>query len=341
MFSLLAVVVALAAPAPVVTTTGAVVGVAQDSSGGITWLSNDGVRGCRLHLPSRVVRYAPGCGFVYDLALAPGRVAWGGYDEVRCSETTASVWATAGARARQVDNIIGDCTGYDSAFQGLTSDGTNVYYSVLSTQTPGGSFANCGNGGPCKWVLKSGKVFRISPAGRRKVVAGLPPAALLAGADGRLATVPAAAAASSNGKTFDWPRARLDARVAVRRTSDWSVVTSFRPRGVVRGIALSASRAVVLVSSGLSRRIEWYDLGSGAMHGSAHVPPATDGTLSTDGRFVAFVVASTVRVLDLSTGAQRIVGQAPFGPGGISVVSGRLVWGQNRGGHGRVLAVQL
>jgi hypothetical protein len=318
-----------------------VIGVAQDS-GSIAWLEA-GASGCRLDVHPRLggtdrrVRYAARClPAERDLALAGGRAAWGGYGEVRCSETFSEVYVADASRARLVQSIPGDCLGYRTAFQGLASDGSSFYYSLLVTSPPSAS-SNCGNGGACHWHLARGRIIRIADS-RPATVAGLPPAALIAASDGRIALVEPAASAASNGRgAIDWPRAAVDGRVEIRRTKTHTIVSSFRPRGTVRAVALSATRSAVLVEAGGARRIEWYDSDSGARLGATSVPASTADRLSTDGRFVAFAAAKTVRVLDLQSGTQQIVAHAASEPVGLSVRAGRLVWGENTSASGRIL----
>lgn len=271
--------------------------------------------------------------------LAGGRAAWGGYVEVRCSEFTAVVDATVNGHSRRVDQIDGDCLGYRTSFRGLASDGTSFFYSLLDTKPPGDDSLQCGEGGACHWRLAGGRVVRI--AGMRPVtVRGLPPAALLAGANGRLALVEpsrsGSASRSDNG--FDWPRAARNGKVEIRNSSTTALESSFRPRGTVRAVALSANRAVVLVESDAGLRTEWYDADAGARLGSVAVPRSTAHRLSTDGHYVAFAAGKTVRVLDLTTGAQRIV-RRPQEPVGLSVRAGRLVWGENGSRGGRILTI--
>jgi hypothetical protein len=332
------VVTVRASPATVAAVPGHVIGVAQDADS-IAWLEAAG-SGCWLRVQSlasgtvRTVRYAAGC-LPADLALAGGRAAWGGYQDVRCSETYASVYTNDNSRGRLVQNIPGDCLGYRTSFQGLTSDGNSFFYSLLVTSAPAAS-STCGNGGPCRWQLASGRIVRI--AGTRPVTArGLPPAALIAAANGRIALVEPARSAASGGQSFDWPRAARNGRVEIRNTGTAALVTSFSPQGTVRAVALSASRAVVLVEAGDAFRIEWYDSDSGARLGAAPVPRSTAPWVATDGRFVAFSAGNTVRVLDMETDVQRIVSRATSEPVGLSVREGRLVWGENTGSTGRIL----
>src|SRR5579864_8656806 len=259
MIGLLAVVAAFllpsAEPLTVASVSGQVIAVTQKAAS-IAWIRR-APPGCELDVrsPTGVVKRTPAnsadCVLSpADLALVDGYAAWGGYQDVRCSETDAAVYTTTGSsRPRQVEEIYGDCLGYATAYQGLTSDGRSFLYALLVTRPQPRSAINCGNGGRCRWQLRGGGVFRIIGSHPFRV-AHLPAAALLAGAKGRVALVAPAQSASSNGRSasaFDWPRAALDGTVQIRDAKTAGVVSSFNPTGTVRAIALSATRAAVLV----------------------------------------------------------------------------------------------
>lgn len=342
--AVLAAVVLAAHPAPrtIVSVPGQVIGVAQDG-GSIAWLSWKDFH-CTLTIRGpRGAEHAASVGScapaAHDLVLAGGAAAIGGYEDVRCSETDAMVRVVRPpARAHVVQQIYGDCRGYATAYQGLAGDGTSFYYALVTTRTP--TTLNCGNGGPCSWRLGSSEVVRV--AGTKKVpLRGVQGAALLAGADRRLALVEPATAAHSDGKTFDWPRAAANGKVAVYDTTSGRLVASFAPNGVVRALALSPTRAVVLVQDGAAFAIEWYDAATGAALGHAKVPPSTGRTLATDGRTAAYAVGSSVRVLDLSSGATTLVAHTAGPPVGLSLDGGRLAWGEGTAEHGLVRSVTL
>ena len=161
-----------------------------------------------------------------------------------------------------VAEIPGDCRGFGTSYQGLATDGTSFFYAVLSTKYPPPG-TRCGDWWLRKWTLLGGGIMRIVGA-RAQPVAVLPGAALIAGAPGRLALVQPARVASSNGRSFDWPRAATNGAVVIYDTRARRAVTSFRPDGIVRAIALSPSRAVVLVQQGKDFQIDWYDARTGA-----------------------------------------------------------------------------
>ena len=206
----------------------------------------------------------------------------------------------------------------------------------MLTTSPALASSRCGEGGACRWRLAGGRIVRI--AGSRPVtVRGYRP--LHCSPPLRVASPsvePAGSGVSSGRGPIDWPRVAGGGRVEIRDTKTTRLVTSFRPRGLVRAIALSVTRAAVLVETKSELRIEWYDADSGARLGAFAVPSSTAHRISTDGRFAAFAAGKTLRVLDLATGRQRIVARAPSKPVGLSVWTGRLVWGENGGSRGRI-----
>src|SRR4051812_13087548 len=112
------VVSGLASPTTVARVPGPIVGVAQNG-GSVAWLTAS-PSGCKLTIrsggPDRATRYAPGCSpLPQDLALAGGVAAWGGYQEVRCSEMYAEVRTGSTTAAHLVQNIPGDCLGFDTS----------------------------------------------------------------------------------------------------------------------------------------------------------------------------------------------------------------------------------
>ena len=331
------------APAFVATVQGQVVAVAQ-GGGSLAWVGWSAFK-CRLTI--RATNGAEhstmlgGCGLgSHDLALAGGGAVLGGYEDVRCSETEAMVRTAGSSATKVIEDIPGDCRGYGVAYRGLASDGKAVYYALLNTRPPTGASLDCGEGGGCTWRLESTTVVRVDGNAKR-ALGNVPPAVLIAGAPGRLALVQPASTAHSNGKSFDWPRAATGGKVALYDTADRRIVASFAPAGIVRAVALSSSRAAVLVQNGSAIAIEWYDAATGAKLGRATVPASTAQMLATDGTVAAYAVGNTVRVIDLTTGASRILAHTSGPPVGLSIANGRLAWGENSGSKGHVAVATL
>jgi hypothetical protein len=328
------------APRTIALVSGQVLGLAQDVDS-IVWLERSSL-GCRFrsrllaHGPIRSVEYSPSClPMEHDLVLARGRAAWGGYEELRCGETYAAVYAAAGSRKRLVQKIPGDCLGFGTSFRGLVSDGSSFYYALLETLRPFSAW-RCGEGGVCRWRLTGGRIVHI--VGSRAVkLGGFPPATLVAASAGRIALVEPMRSASSNGTGgTNWPRAARNGKVEIRSLATSSVVSSFRPQGIVRAVALSATHAVVVVEYLGSRTVESYDIRSGRRLGVVPVPQSAR-RVSTDGHFVAFIARTDVRLINLENGRQRIVRRARTRPRGLSIRGGRLVWAENGPSTARIL----
>jgi len=321
------VAVASGAPSPqtLVRVKGQILGFSVDGRS-LAWLESTSA-GCRVRVRTlasgavRTVSY-PGCFLPHDVAIAGQRVAVGGYDDVRCAETVASVYLAAGAHAKLVQEIPGDCLGGGTSYQALVSDGENLVYSLL-TSTRSGSV--CDNGGPCNLALNGGRVLRI--VGTKTVKLNLPPAALISAALGRVAIVPPLRSYHWNGKVnLDWPRAAANARVEIRTTLTGVLVTSFAPHGTVRAIALCNGVAVVLVQNGGAMTVEWYDSTTGKRLGVISAPASTAHEVETDGRFAAFAAGKTVHVIDLKSSSQTVLARTGTAPVHLAVWSGQVYW---------------
>ena len=322
------VTVASAAPSPqtLVSVKGQILGFSVDAQS-LAWLEATSA-GCRVRVRTlassavRTVSY-PGCFIPHDVAIAGQQVAVGGYDDVRCAETVASVYLATGAHAKLVQEIPGDCLGGGTSYQGLGSDGQNLVYALL-TSTRSDTDA-CNNGGPCDYVLKGGSALRI--VGTKPVKLNLPPAALISAALGRVAIVPPLGKYHWNGKgNLDWPRAATNARVEILTTLTGKTVTSFAPQGIVRAIALCNGVAVVLVQQGSAMTVQWYDSSTGKRVGGVSVPASTAHEVETDGRFAAFAVGKTVHVIDLRSSKQSVLATTGTPPAHLAVWSGQVYW---------------
>lgn len=331
-------------PATIAYVPGQVLGVAQDGAS-VAWLQRTS-SGCGLRVRpfgdrrTRAVNYASTCApNEHDLVLARGRAAWGGYDELQCGKTYAAVFAAAGSRRQLVQKIPGDCFGFGTSYRGLVSDGDSFYYALLETLKPFSAW-RCGEGGACRWRVTGGRIVRID-GGRAVKLKGFPPTTMVAAAAGRVALVEPLRFASSNGTGgVNWPRAARNGKVEVRSLRTGTVVTSFRPQGIVRAVALSATRAVVVVEYLGSRTIESYDLRSGRRQRAVAVAQSTR-RIATDGHFVAFVARGNILLLDLDTGRERFISSTRTFPTGLSIRGGRLVWAENGPSTARVLTASV
>jgi hypothetical protein len=318
---------------------GTVLGVAQDAHS-VAWLqwSPDG---CRLRMRARAskavrsVKYAARCNpFFHDLVLARGRAAWAGDDEVICGKMYAAVYAYAGRRPRLVQKFSRDCFGFGPSLRGLASDGRAFYYNVFETIRPASAW-QCGGGGACRWQLGRGHIARIDgslPVALR----GLPPTVMFAIAAGRILLVQPLREASSNG---GWPRAARNGKVEVRDIATARLEASFTPEGIVRSVALTKTRALVLVELNGLRAVESYDVRTGRRVHSVAAPLSLR-RLAPDGNLVPYVVNDQVRVFDMSTGGTSVAAETKLNPVGLSIRNGWVVWGENRTTFARIRAAR-
>jgi hypothetical protein len=321
---------------------GTVLGVAQDGHS-IAWLqwSPDG---CFLRIRPREgntvrsVKYASTCNpYFQDLQFTRGRAVWAGDTEAICGKTYASVYAYAGGRPRVVQNLRRDCLGFGPSLRGTAVDGGSFYYNVFKTARPPAA-AQCGDlGGLCQWKLGGGQIFRVDGT-RRVPVSGLPPTAMFAVRAGRIVLVePLKEFAGSS--SAGWPRPVRNGTVEVRDLATGRLRASFRPQGLVRSVALTPTRALVLVELNGLRTVESYDVRTGR-HVRSVVAPVSLRRLPPDGRLVAFPLNNGVSVFDVSTGRRWIVARTRFNTVGISIRNGLVVWGENHNKFAKIVAAR-
>jgi hypothetical protein len=328
-------------PATLAAFRGSVMAVAQDAHS-VAWLqwAPDGCRFRTLVRGEKAVRsvkYATSCEpYFHDLVLAGGRAVWGGDEEIICGKTYASIYAIAGSRARLIQKLPRNCLGFGPSLRGLATDGKSFYYNVFKTIQPASAW-QCGDlGGVCRWQLGGGHIARID--GTRPItLRGLPPTVMFSVGAGRIVLVQPLRQVSGGGG--GWPRAARNGKVEIRDLATGRLVTSFRPEGIVRSVALRPGRAIVLVEFGGLRRLEYYDARSGRRLGS-RAAPQTLGRLVFDGNLVAYRLHNQVRVFDVATGKRWVVAETKYVTIGLSIRNGWVVWGENRNTFARIRAAR-
>jgi hypothetical protein len=319
---------------------GSVMGVAQDARS-VAWLqwSPDGcslrIRG-RAAKAIRTVKYAGRCEpYFHDLVLTGGRAVWGGDGEVICGKTYATVHTLAGSRPRLVEKLPRNCLGFGPSLRGLAGDGRSFYYNVFKTIQPPSAWQCGALGGVCQWQLGRGHITRIVGA-RPVVVRGLPPTVMFAVAAGRIVVVqPLRVSYTSGG----WPRAARNGRVEVHDVATGRLEAAFRPEGIVRSVALTPTRALVLVELNGLRTIESYDVRTGRRVRALNAPLSLR-RLAPDGNLVPYAVNDQVRVLDLVSGRTSVVAETKLKPIGLSIRKGSVVWGENRTKFARIVVAR-
>jgi hypothetical protein len=321
---------------------GTVLGVALDAHS-IAWLqwSPDGcflrIRG-RQSKAIRSVRYAATCNpYFKDLSFAGGRAVWGGDDEVICGKTYSQVYAYAGKRVRLLQKLPRDCLGFGPSLRGIASDGRSFYYNVFKTARPPAA-SQCGDlGGLCQWVVGGGQIFRVDGS-RRVPLRGLPPTVMLAVSAGRVILVQPLKS-FAGGSSAGWPRPLRNGRVEVRNLATGRLESSFRPLGLVRSVALTPAKALVLVEYNGLRTVESYDVRTGRHLRSVRAPVSLR-RLPAVGTLVAFPLNYQVSVFDVSTGKRWVVARTRFNTVGISLRDGLVVWGENHNNFARIVAAR-
>jgi hypothetical protein len=320
---------------------GSVMGVAQDGRS-VAWLqwSPDGcsfrIRG-RTAKTIRSVKYASKCGpYFHDLVLAGNRATWGGDDEVICGKTYATVRTLADSRPRLVQKLPRNCLGFGPSLRGLASDGRSFYYNVFQTIQPPSAW-QCGDlGGVCAWQLGRGHIVRIDGS-RPIALRGLPPTVMFAVAAGRIVLVqPLRRSYTAGG----WPRAARNGKVEIRDLASGRVEAAFRPEGIVRSVALSPTRVIVLVELNGLRTVEFYDVHTGRRVRALDAPLSLR-RLAPDRNLVVYVVNDQIRVFDLVTGRSSVVAETKLNPVGLSIRNGRVVWGENRTKFARIVVAGI
>ena len=317
---------------------GSVMAVAQ-SDNAVAWLqwSPDG---CRLRIRGRElkairsVKYARTCNpYFHDLLLSgAGKAVWAGDDEVTCGKTYAAVYLYAGARPRLVEKLPRNCLGFGPSVRGLMTDGTSFYYNVFKTIRPPEAW-QCGElGGVCKWRLGRGHITRIDGS-RPVALPGIPPTTTFSVAAGRVIAVQPLREVSGSGG--GWPRAARNGRVSIHEVATGRLVSSFRPEGIVRSVALTPTRALLLVDLLGLRRLESYDVRTGRRVRSM-VTPQSLGRLLLDGDLAVYRLNDQVRVLNIVTGRRWVVAETKYVTIGLSIKNGWVVWGENRNQFARI-----
>src|SRR5262249_53876057 len=144
-----------------------------------------------------------------------------------------------------VQKLPRDCLGFGPSLRGTALDRGSFYYNVFKTGRPPAA-AQCGNlGGLCQWEVAGGQIFRVDGT-KRVAMRGLPPTVMFAGRDGQIVLVQPLKE-FAGGSSAGWPRPVRNGRVEIRDLATGRLRAVFRPQGLVRSVALTPTRALVLV----------------------------------------------------------------------------------------------
>lgn len=241
--------------------------------------------------------------------------------------------AQAGGQEVVLDRLGHASDGTGHWLGGVAAAGTTLAYSTIDVEYA--DKLGCLAGGPCRREIAGGGIQTYSGlpngAARRGPVPGAGAALELAAGGGRLAYV-AATGVNAAGA----PVTKASAPVWVVEPASGTVVSWVKPHAVALAIALSPHVLAVLGRNGRRETIRWYSVGTGARLGSVAVPSRTASELAVDDRLIVFRVGPRLRGIALRSRRVRTLTKVTGAPVGLSLRQGRLVWAENRGGHGRI-----
>jgi hypothetical protein len=273
------------------------------------------------------------------MALAGKRALWTAYVGGGNYLYTDLNTATAGARrisyVAELDTGVWD-TG-EGWFTALAGDADTLMegWAVYELEDSDA----CIELGACVWQLTGGAVDLVVGAGEQTLP--LPRPAALAVSGDRVAVAPLDSADQTR-EGEPVVGAAKDGPVEVDNARSGDVIASFNPAGTVKKLALTKTRAASLaVLAGGGRQIEVHSATTGALQRSLAVSRLAR-ELDMAGRLVVYRVDKAIRVLNVETGAVRTAAHIKGKPvNGLSIEDHRIVWAENRNGHGLVRTLVL
>ncbi len=210
--------------------------------------------------------------------------------------------------------------------EAIAADGSTLVYAQINwTFSVPGCDPYITSCGPSS--ASPGPVWRLSEAGPIQIP-GATADVMLAAGQGRVVTA-------------------LRGQVQVRDAVNGSLISSFTPSGTIRALALDGGLVAVLLQDAGGKRIERYDVASGAFLASTAVPATTAAELDVSGQKLVFRSGNEIRLLAHPTGNVRLLLTTRTKPIGLSIEGTqvawvkRVVWGVNRGGRGFVRSLRV
>jgi hypothetical protein len=302
-----------ASPAPktLAVAPGPVLAVAQDA-GRVAWLARTPERRCRAAVVVSGTRVActwASTQYPAKLGLRGSTALW----TLKASGNITEEWVYSASlssrRARDVDSAFHET---DSRGDWLT-DVADDAYAVVDTRG-------------------------TAPAGA--IGSATRPPVRIAAAKLAVDGVRFAYAAATSVDRSGAPFADAGATIAVREFRRSAVLAQVAAPGRVRALALAWPHVVAIVTVDGARTLFRYDASTGRTDRRALLPDAS--SLAASGRFAVYRTGRTIRAVDLSSSAPNVpVARAAATPIGLSVERGRVVWGENVRGRGRIRALTL
>lgn len=260
----------------------------------------------------------------YLLALAGKRALWTFQDGGNCIETSMYTATVGEGKPPAFVSIYLTFCSYEGWLPTASAgDGATLAVTAVGFERSADCYSRVALGSTARIVGTS-----------TLTVDGVPPAVQLAVSAGRVAVVPADS--SCEYKLAPAPNGTVE----IRDASGGAVLAAFAPVGTVQALALSGSRAVVLVKAADgSKRVERYDAATGALLGATQVSRYAASVLDMGGGWIVYRTGRAIRLIDAVTGAKRLLATARAIPLGLSIESRRVAWAENHLGHGKVRSV--
>jgi hypothetical protein len=193
----------------------------------------------------------------------------------------------------------------------------------------------CLSGGSCKQKIADGGIQIVTRTGETPLP-GSKPALQIATAAGRIAYVPATAVKGGS------PTTTTNNVLPIVDATTGDSVSQVSVHGFPIAISLSPNVLAVLTTQGTSHdRISWFSATDGTKLGSVVVSGLAAPQLAASHRLIVYRVGLLLRGIATRTGHISKLVKTGQNYVGLSLAHGRLLWGENHNGTGRLRALEV
>jgi hypothetical protein len=243
------------------------------------------------------------------------------------------VAASFGGPERQLKQFQRASNGTGDWLGGIAGSGRTLAYSWDDVE-----YVNpekCLSGGSCKQKVADGGIQIVTRTGDTPLP-GAQPALQIAAAAGRIAYVPATAVKSGH------PTTTTNNVLPIVDATTGDSLGQVSVHGFPIALALSPNVLAVLTTQGTSHdRISWFSATDGTKLGSVVVSGLAAPQLAVSHRFVVYRVGLVLRSISTRNGHIAKLVKTGQNYVGLSLAHGRLLWGENHNGTGRLRAIEL
>jgi hypothetical protein len=241
--------------------------------------------------------------------------------------------ASVGGQERRLKTLAHASDGTGKWLGGVTGAGKTLAYSWDDVEYVNPT--DCLSGGSCKQKIADGGIQIVTRTGDTPLPASQP-ALQLAAAAGRIAYIPATTVKAGR------PSATTDSSLPIVDATTGSVVGQPVVHGIPIAIALSSSvLAVLTTQAGPRDRISWFSATDGTKLGSALVSASATPELAASDQLIVYQVGRLLRDVSTHTGQNAKLVQTGQNTVGLALAHGRLIWAENQGAGGRLLALAI